>query len=59
MDIFFVTRKREKSTRDHICVQFFVIDKSFVYIVSIKKKGEILQTVKQFAKNRSPRDYNI
>lgn len=50
MDTFFATSKAGKSTRGHSCCQLFVTDKGFVYVVPMKTKGEVLQAVKQFAK---------
>ena len=34
----------------HTCVQLFVTDKGFVHVVPMKSKAEVLQAVKQFAK---------
>jgi hypothetical protein len=50
MDTFFATKKAGKSTRGHSCCQLFVTDKGFVYVVPMKSKSEVLQAVKQFAK---------
>ena len=50
MDTFFSTKKAGKSSRGHMCCQLFVTDKGFVYIVPMKSKAEVLQAVKQFAK---------
>jgi hypothetical protein len=50
MDTFFATVKAGKSSRGHTCCQLFVTDKGFVYVVPMKSKGEVLQAVKQFAK---------
>jgi hypothetical protein len=50
MDTFFATKKAGKSTRGHTCCQLFVTDKGFVYVVPMKSKAEVLQAVKQFAK---------
>ena len=33
-----------------MCCQLFVTDKKFVYIVPMSKKSEVLQALKQFAK---------
>jgi hypothetical protein len=50
MDTFFATKKARKSSRGHSCCQLFVTDKGFVYVVPMKSKSEVLQAVKQFAK---------
>ena len=50
MDTFFATRKAGKSSRGHSCCQLFVTDKGFVYVVPMATKSEVLQAVKQFAK---------
>ena len=50
MDTFFATSKAKKSSRGHTCCQLFVSDRGFVYVVPMKSKGEVLQAVKQFAK---------
>ena len=50
MDTFFATSKGGKSSRGHTCVQLFVTDKGFIYVVPMKKKSEVLQAVKQFVK---------
>ncbi len=50
MDTFFATKKAGKSSRGHTCCQLFVTDKGFVYVVPLKSKAEVLQAVKQFAK---------
>lgn len=50
MDTFFATKKAGKSTWGHTCCQLFVTDKGFVYVVPMKSKSEVLQAVKQFAK---------
>lgn len=50
MDTFFATKKAKKSSRGHTCCQLFVTDKGFVYVVPMKSKSEVLQAVKQFAK---------
>ena len=50
MDTFFATKKAGKSSRGHSCCQLFVTDKGFVYVVPMKSRGEVLQAVKQFAK---------
>jgi hypothetical protein len=48
-DTFFVTKKA-RSTRGHNCIQLFVSDKGFVYVVPMKSKGEFPYALKMFAK---------
>jgi hypothetical protein len=50
MDTFFATKKGVKSSRGHTCCQLFVSDKAFVYVVPMRHKSDVLQAVKQFAK---------
>ena len=50
MYTFFATSKGNKSSQGHKCVQLFVTDKGFVYVVPLKRKKEVMQAVKQFAK---------
>jgi hypothetical protein len=50
MDTFFATKKAGKLSRGHSCCQLFVTDKGFVYVVPMKSKADVLQAVKQFAK---------
>ena len=50
MDTFFATKKAGKSSRNNTCCQLFMTDKGFVYVVPMKSKSEVLQAVKQFAK---------
>ena len=50
MDTFFATKKGGQSSRGHTCCQLFVTDKGFVYVVPMRRKGEVLQAMKQFAK---------
>jgi hypothetical protein len=50
MHLFFATKKAGKLSRGHTCCQLFVTDKGFVYVVPMKSKAEVLQAVKQFAK---------
>jgi len=50
MDTFFATKKAGKSSRGHTCCQLFVTHKGFVYVIPMKSKAEVLQAVKQFAK---------
>ena len=44
-----MTRGR-KSSRGNPCCQLFVTDKGYFYMVLMKRKGEVFQVVKQFAK---------
>jgi hypothetical protein len=39
-----------KSSRGHTCCQLFVTDKGFVYVVPMKRRGEAMLAMKQFAK---------
>jgi hypothetical protein len=50
MDTFFATKKSRKSSRGHTCMQLFVTDKGFVYVVPMTLKGEVTKTMKLFAK---------
>jgi hypothetical protein len=48
-DTFFVTKKA-KSQRGNNCMQLFVSDKGFVYVVPMKTKSDFPFALKQFAK---------
>ena len=48
-DTLFVTT-RAKSTRGNTCMQIFVSDKGFVFVVPMKLKGEFPSALKLFAK---------
>jgi len=50
MDTLFATSKAGKSKRGHTCCQLFVTDKGFVHVVPMRSKGEVLQAMKEFAK---------
>ena len=50
IDAFFATKKAGKSMRGHTCCQLFVTDKGFVHVAPMKKRSDVLQAVKQFAK---------
>ena len=50
MDTFFATKKGGRSSRGHTCCQLFVTDKGFLYVVPMCRKSEVLQALKQFAK---------
>jgi hypothetical protein len=39
-----------KSSRGHTCCQLFVTDKGFVYVVPMRRKGEVLQAIQQLTK---------
>ena len=49
-DIFFTTKNQRKLSRGHTCCQMFVTDKAFVYVVLMRSRSEVLQVMKQFAK---------
>ena len=48
-DTFFVTKKA-KSTIGNTCMQLFVSDKGFVFVVPMKSKAEFPDALKLFAK---------
>ena len=50
MDTFFTTKKGGRSSRGHTCCQLFVTDNGFLYVVPMRRKSEVLQALKQFAK---------
>ena len=50
MDTFFATTKGGRSTCGHTCCQLFVTDKGFLYVMPMRRKSEVLQAIKQFAK---------
>lgn len=50
MDTFFATSKVQKTTRGHTCMQLFVTDTGFIFVVPMKSKGEVPMAVKAFAK---------
>ena len=50
MDTFFAMKKSGKLSHGHTCCQLFVTDKGFVYVIPMRTKSEVLQAVKQFAK---------
>ena len=56
MDTFFTTSKGGKSSHGNTCCQLFVTEKGFIYIVPLKQKSEVLQEVKQFAKESGAPD---
>ena len=50
MDTSFATKKGGCSTHGHTCCQLFVTDKGFLYAMPMQRKLEVLQAIKQFAK---------
>jgi hypothetical protein len=50
MDTFYATKHGGRSSRGPTCCQLFVTDKGFVFVVPMRRKGEVLQAIKQFAK---------
>ena len=50
MDTFFATSKGGKSSCGHTCCQLFVTDKGYIFVVPMRSKADVLQAVKQFAK---------
>ena len=50
MDTFLAMKKSGKSSRGHTCCQLVVTDKGFIYVFPMQTKSEVLQAVKQFAK---------
>lgn len=50
MDTFFATKKAGKSSRGHTCMQLFVTDKGFVYVIAMKSKKDVPKAMKAFAK---------
>ena len=50
MDTFFAAAKAGKSTRGHTCMQLFVTDKGFVYVVPMASKKDVPLALKLFAK---------
>ena len=50
MDTFFATKKGGQSSHGHTCCQLFVTDKGFLYVMPMQRKLEVLQAIKQFAK---------
>ena len=50
MDTFFATKKGGQLTHGHMCCQLFVMDKGFLYVMPMQRKSEVLQAIKQFAK---------
>ena len=50
MDTFYGTSKGCKSSHGNTYCQLFVMEEGFLYIVPMKQKSEVIQAVKQFAK---------
>jgi hypothetical protein len=50
MDAFFATLTARKSSRGHTCMQLFVTDKGFVFLVPMKSKKQVPAALKIFAK---------
>ena len=50
MDTFFSKKTAGESSWGNMWYQVLVTDKGFVYVVPMKSKSEVLQAVKQFAK---------
>lgn len=50
MDTFFATKKARKSSRGNTCMQLFVSDKGFLFVVPMKSKADAPAALKMFAK---------
>jgi hypothetical protein len=50
MDTFFAMKKSRKSSRGHSCMQLFVTNKGFVYVVPVTAKDDVPKAIKLFAK---------
>lgn len=50
MDTSFATSKAKATTRGFTCMQLFVSDKSYMFVVPLKSKLEVPQAIKLFAK---------
>ena len=50
MDTFFATKKASKSSRGNNCMQLFVTDKGYVYIIAMQSKGDVPLALKVAAK---------
>ena len=50
MDTFFVTKKASKLTRGYTCMQIFVTNKGFIYLVPMQSKQDVYLATKAFAK---------
>ena len=50
MDTMFATEKLGRTTRGNKCLQLFVTDKGFVFVVPLKGKGDVPQALRLFFK---------
>ena len=50
MDTFFATKRANQTTRGNTCMQLFVTDKGFVYVVPLPSKSDVPKALKLFAK---------
>ena len=50
MDTFFARKKGGRSSCGNTCCQLFVTDKGFLYVVPMRSKSDVMNAVKQFAK---------
>ena len=50
MDTFFASKKAGASSRGNTCMQLFVTDKGYVYVVAMKRKGDVHHAMKEFFK---------
>ena len=57
-DMFFVTKKA-KSSRGYTCMQLFVSDKGFLFVVPMKSVSEFPSALKMFPKEVGVPDYLI
>ena len=51
MDTFFATKQANRSTRGNTCMQLFVTDKSFLYVVPLRSKSEVPKAIRAFTKH--------
>lgn len=51
MDTFFATSKAQKSSRGHTCMQLFVSDMGFIFLVPMRSKSQVPAAIKLFAKH--------
>jgi hypothetical protein len=50
MDTFFATKQSKQTTCGNTCMQLFVTDKGFVYVVPMPSKSDVPKALKLFAK---------
>ena len=50
-DTFFATSKARKSSRGNTCMQLFVTDKGYVYVVPMQSRSEVAKAIKLFMKD--------